>query len=102
MYFSTRQYPEFRGLSRREQGEIVLAAVLHFDPRKGIRFLLALGTGCVLGLAVGYFGKSIFPLGYAAVAAGLTSGFTFGSYLFWEINGHTRAAVLRYLSEQSQ
>ncbi|GGA88147.1 hypothetical protein GCM10011521_28150 [Arenimonas soli] len=100
MYFSTRQYPEFRGLSRREQGEIALAATLRFDSRHGIRFLLGLGVSCLLGLVVGYFTSPIWPSGYAAIAGGLTTGFTLWLYLLWEINGNRRAAVVRHFSER--
>ena len=99
MYFSSSQYPEFRGLSGAQQSSILKAAIAAHEPSQWKRFTLALA----LALAAGYLiDHLVFVLGAASTAldyAGMVfTGLSFYGYLLWEINTRTHAAVRLHLA----
>ena len=99
MYSSSRKYPEFKGLSSREQSAIVKAAILA-DPSAQKRLVLAICAVLFLGVAgnfvsdwVGLTESQVGLIQLLLVGAGVYA------YLLWEINSGIRGAVLRYLAE---
>jgi hypothetical protein len=98
MYFSTNQYPQFKGKAAQEQRKIIKAAIEAYNKWANLRFWVAVavifGSTWLYSLA-----SKELPSWYDWTMS-LGVGFFFYAYLLFEINGPIYKAVQRYLQKE--
>jgi hypothetical protein len=101
VYWSSKQYPELKGLSPLEQRRILAAATSKFSKTLVRRFLVAVGLllGCAVldGALLPAYPFSDWRRWVLPIAAGTV----FYVYILWEVNGPIYRAVTRYLADRS-
>lgn len=101
MYFSARQFPAIKGLSKKEQAKLVKIALRQNDKWIGWRFaiVILILVACAFLISRTEFALRFWNCDWFAIGFGIGFGFLFYLYLLWEINGAVYEAVSKYTSK---
>ena len=96
MYFKTTEYPLLKGMTKKEQNQVVAAALRQHGKWVGRRFYSVLIMVFIGSLLLGIYDTRLelpswfLPIYAVAIAT------VFSLYLLWEINGAILDAVSKY------